>query len=361
MNEDSRPKTFDLIIVGAGPAGLSAAAAAKAEGLNYLVIEQGLIGQTIYKYPVGRTVFSTINELELRPGTLHPARDKPTREELLSHYVRFALEENLRIHTEERVLSIERRDAKNANDANGADNANDADGFLVQTSKSVYEARRVMIVTGIMAHLRRLDVPGEELPKVKHLFIEAYQYVRKDVMVIGGGNSAAEAALFLAEEGAHTTLVIWRRDWENRDPKKNAIKHWVREPLEAQIAAGSLNVLLYERIIEIKEAEVVLQTDAGEIVNVPNDAVFVLIGSDADQALLRAAGVKYHTTERGEMPVYDAETFETNISGLYIAGHFTHARHMVEAIAVPRRVVPQIARSLREGTHEQTGEQTATV
>ena len=325
---------LDLLIIGAGPAGLSAADAAAREGLRYLVIERGLIADTIFHYPVGRTVFSTPNELEMREGALEPCREKPTREELLSHYVRFALEENLLINTEEEATVIERLEPE---------------GFFVRTTRNEYRAARILFAIGAMAHPRRLNVAGEDLPKVNHRFTEAYPYVRKEALVIGGGNSAAEAALFLSEEGAHTTLAIWRADWENRDPKKNAIKHWVRTPLERQIELGHLHLIFFKEIEEITDRDVRIKTDEGETITLPNDVVFVLIGSDADLTLLRQAGVEITRSGLSDVPVYDPETFETRVRGLYVAGHFTHARHIKEAIAVPRRIVPVIARSLLRG------------
>lgn len=326
---------YDLLIIGAGPAGLSAADAAARENLNYVVLEKGLIAETIYRYPVGLTVFSTTNELELRENSLRPCREKPTREELLSYYVRFALDNNLRLHTEEAATRIERH--------------GDAEGFIVHTTRTPYRASRVLVATGAMAHLRRLHVPGEELTKVRHRFVEAFPYVRKDALVVGGGNSAAEAALFLAEGGARTTLAIWRADWENRDPKQGCIKAWVREPLEREMAAGRLRVLVFSEVEEIGADYVKIKHDAGETETLPNDAVFVLIGSDADLTLLREAGVEIVRSGLTEFPVYDPDTYETRVPGLYVAGHFTHARHIKEAIAVPRRIVPLIARSLKIG------------
>jgi thioredoxin reductase (NADPH) len=323
---------LDLLIIGAGPAGLSAAEAAAREGLNYVVIEKGLIADTIFHYPVGRTVFSTPNELEMKEGALESCREKPTREELLSHYVRFALEQNLHINTEEEATNIQRIEPE---------------GFLVNTTRAEYRAARVLFAIGAMAHPRRLNVPGEDLPKVQHSFREPYPYVLKDALVVGGGNSAAEAALFLADEGARTTFAIWRTDWENRDPKMNAIKHWVRTPLETHIEKGSLRLVHFKEIEEITEREVKIKQDDGETLLLPNDAVFVLIGSDADLTLLRQAGVEIAPSGFTELPVYDPDTFETNIPGLYVAGHFTHARHIKEAIAVPRRIVPLIAQGLR--------------
>jgi thioredoxin reductase (NADPH) len=205
----------------------------------------------------------------------------------------------------------------------------------------------VLACLGGMARPRRLGVPGEELPKVKHRFVEPFPYVRKDAMVVGGGNSAAEAALFLSEGGARTTFAIWRSDWENHDPKKGCIKHWVRGPLEREIAEGRLRLFLFSEIEEIGETEVRIRDDEGRSHTLPNDAVFVLIGSDADLALLRDAGVRTERSGLTEIPSYDPETFETNVPGLYVAGHFTNSRHIKEAIAVPRRVVPLIAQSLR--------------
>ena len=325
---------LDLLIIGAGPAGLSAAYAARQEGLRYLVIEKGTIADTIRLYPVGRTLFSTPNELEMNEGTLQPVRDKPTREELLSHYIHFVLDNDLNINTGETVLEVE---------------PTAAEMFRVRTDVAEYEAARILFAIGAMAHPRLLNIPGEDLPKVHHLFVEPYAYIRKDALVVGGGNSAAEAALFLSEEGARTTLAIWREDWENRDPKAGAMKHWVRSPLEKEVAAGRLRVILYKEILRIAEADVTLTTEDGETLTISNDVVFVLIGSDADLTLLKKLGVKTESGKLTEMPVYDPETFETNVPGIYVVGHFTNARHIKAAIDVPRRIVPLIAQGLRAG------------
>jgi thioredoxin reductase (NADPH) len=325
---------LDLIIIGAGPAGLSAAYAARQEGLRYLVIEKGTIADTIRLYPVGRTLFSTPNELEMNEGALQPVREKPTREELLSHYIHFVLDNDLNINSGETVLKVEQTAPET---------------FRIHTDKGDYEAARILFAIGAMAHPRHLNIPGEDLPKVQHLFVEPYAYIRKDALVVGGGNSAAEAALFLSEEGARTTLAIWREDWENRDPKAGAMKHWVRSPLEKEVAAGRLRVVLYKEVLKITEPYVTLTTEDGETLTFPNDVVFVLIGSDADLTLLKKLGV---TTEPGkltEMTVYDPETFETNVLGVYVAGHFTNARHIKAAIDVPRRIMPLIAQGLRAG------------
>jgi thioredoxin reductase (NADPH) len=182
-------------------------------------------------------MFSTPNKVEMHVGTLKHVREKPSREELLSHYIHFVLDHDLNINTDEKVTDV----------SGGIDT-----GFRVVTNRSEYQAARVLFAIGAMERPKRLGIPGEELSKVHHLFMDPYPYVRKDALVVGGGNSAAEAALFLSEEGARTTMAIWREDWENRDPKAGAMKHWVRTPLEKEVAAGRLRVVLYKHIDEIR-------------------------------------------------------------------------------------------------------------
>jgi putative YpdA family bacillithiol system oxidoreductase len=325
---------FDLLIIGAGPAGISAAYEAQKLGLNYLVIEKALIGNTIYNYPVGLTVFSTVNELEFNKGDIQSAREKPTREELLSYYVRFVLENNLNVQTEEEVKNVQKIGD---------------DHFKITTDKGVYESKTVLFAIGAMEYPRWLNVPGEDLPKVQHLFRETYPYVKKNAMVIGGGNSAGEAALFLAQEGANAILCIFRDDWENNDPKQGCIKYWVKQPLENELAKDCLNVYFLKRVVEIREKEIVLENENGEIETFPNDVTFILIGADAEFGLLKNLGVKTRKSKYGEVPVYDAKTFETNVSGVYVAGHFTEARHIAGAIIVPKKIIPKIAKKLNRG------------
>jgi len=319
---------LDLLIIGAGPAGISAAYEAQKIGLNYLVLEKNLIGNTIYNYPIGLAVFSTVNELELEPNTLFPAREKPTREELLSYYTRFVLEKNLTVQWEEEVKSVEKIGENH---------------FKINTEKAEYETKTVLFAIGAMQYPRHLGVKGEDLPKVHHLFRETYPYVKKHALVVGGGNSAGEAALFLAQEGAFATLATFRKDWEETDPKQGCIKHWVKEPLEQQLEKNCLDVFFLNRVVEIREKDIVLEEENGDIEILPNDAVFILIGSDADLTMLENLGVKLKDSKYGVVPVYDEETFETNVAGVYVVGHFTEARHISGAIEVPKRIIPRIA------------------
>lgn len=337
---------FDLVIIGAGPAGISAAYEAKKAGLDYVVIEKGLIGNTIYNYPVGLTVFSTVNELELNEGALKPAREKPTREELLSYYVRFVLDNELNVRTEETVLEVRNAERGMRNSDDGLDRFDSA--FIIVTDKNHYRAKNVLFAMGAMDHPRKLNVPGEDLSKVYDHFRETYPWVKKNALIVGGGNSAGEAALFLAQEGAETTLAIFRADWENNDPKQGCIKYWVKQPLEEELKEHCLKLFFLGKVIEIREREVELESETGERVTIPNDVVFVLIGSDADLTLMKGLGVETEQGKYGEVPVYDPETFATNVPGVYVAGHFTNQRHIKGAIDAGRTVVAGMtaARSL---------------
>ena len=333
---------LDLIIIGAGPAGISAAYEAKKTGLTYVVIEKGLIGNTIYHYPVGLTVFSTTNELELEPGDLNPARQKPTREELLSYYVRFVLDHELNVLTEETVERVEKIED------NTAKTQSREGGFKVVTDKAEYQTRNVLFATGAMDYPRSLGVPGEELPKVHNSFRETYPWVKKHALIIGGGNSAGEAALFLAQEGAETTLAIFRSDWENNDPRQGCIKYWVKQPLEEELKEHCLKLFFLGRVVEIRDREVELESETGERVAIPNDVVFVLIGADADLTILKDLGVQTEQGKYGEVPIYDPETFETNVPGVFVAGHFTNQRHIKGAIDAGKTLIPNLAEKLKK-------------
>lgn len=345
---------FDLVIIGAGPAGISAAYEAKKAGLDYVVIEKGLIGNTIYHYPVGLTVFSTTNELEFNDDDLKPAREKPTREELLSYYVRFVLDNELNVQTEESVLKVVDSPSVSSVysvvDSSGAtettentENTERMPRYSIVTTKGEYHAKNVLFAIGAMDYPRKLNVPGEDLPKVRDHFHETYPWVKKKALIVGGGNSAGEAALFLAQEGAETTLAIFRDDWENNDPKQGCIKYWVKQPLEEELKEHCLNLFFLGKVIEVRETEIELESENGDRVVMENDVVFVLVGSDADLTMLKDLGVMTEKGKSGEVPVYDPETFETNVPGIYVAGHFTNHRHIKPAIEAPRKIVPHIA------------------
>jgi thioredoxin reductase (NADPH) len=319
---------LDLVIIGAGPAGLGAAREAKARDLDFVVLERGLIADTIHQYPIGKPLFSTPAELELAPGSLRCRSEKPTREELLTHYTRFVVDAGLPVRTEEPVLAVARR----------------GEGFEVTTARGTYEARAVLVATGINGFRKALGAAGESDERVRYRFVEAYPYAGKRVVVAGSGNSAAETALFVEEVGAHVTLAMRRSGFE-RDAStgKAEIKWWVRDPILELERAGRVDVRFDTRVAEITPTTAVLETKDGRRDEIACDAVFALLGTSPDLRLLVDAGVEI---DAEGVPVYDPETFETNVPGLYVAGHITRERHIKGALETAPRVVAGIAAAL---------------
>lgn len=318
---------LDLVIIGAGPAGLCAAREAHARGLDFVVLEKGLVADTIHQYPIGKPLFSTPKELELAPGGLRCRAGKPTREELLTHYTRFVVDSELPVRTDEPVLAIEPRDGE----------------FVVTTTKDQVRARKVLVATGINGFRKHLNVPGERDERVRYRFVEAYPYAGKPVVVAGSGNSAAETALYLEEVGAHVTLAMRRQGFE-KDPVsgKPEIKWWVRDPIVALRDAGRMDVRFDTCVAEIKPETVVLTSPSGRD-EIACAAVFALLGTRPDLRLLVDAGV---VIDDEGVPVYDPATFETNVPGLYVVGHITRERHIKGALETAPRVVERIADSL---------------
>jgi thioredoxin reductase (NADPH) len=322
---------YDLIIVGSGPAGLSAALAARHHQLDCLILERGVIGETVYHFPIARPLFSTSNEVELEAGAL-PQDRKPTREEVLAHYARLVIRERLDVHTGEAVESIARA----------------GEGLVVRTAANVYRSRAVLVAIGGFGRQRKLNVAGECPERISYQFSEAHPFATKRVLVVGGGNSAAEAALFLLDAGAHVTLAIRRRALDAPSSMSAAkIKPWVREPLERAQAAGWLDILTSSEVVEILPTSALLQVTDDEtpaLVNVPCDHIFALIGADPDVSLLAEAGAEIAADGR---PVYSDE-FETTVPGLFVAGHLTRELHMKKALEVGTAVVKYITERLLE-------------
>lgn len=324
---------LDLLIIGAGPAGLAAAYAARQANLSYVVIERGLIAQTVYDYPIGKPLFSTPNEVELIPGTLKP-RDghKPTREETLAYYNAFALREHpLDVRTHERVSAVERA----------------GDGFRVVSDKQTYAAKVVLVATGGFGIPRKLNVPGETPERVSYRFKEAFPYAGQEILVVGGGNSAAEVSLFLCEGAARVTWAVRRPSLDPRPEESDrvGIKPWVREPVYREVERGTLNIIYNATCAEVlPDAALLKISGSGEPLRVPCAHVFAMLGADPDVTLLQASGAEIAADGR---PVYDSETNETTVPGLFVAGHLTRELHMKNATAVPHRVVGHIAGRLK--------------
>ena len=290
----------DLIIVGAGPSGLSAAIAAKRRDLDYLVIEQGVLVNSIYRFPPQMVFFTTPELLEIGGLPFVSPYEKPTRAEALRYYRKVTDTYDLRIAFEETVTSIE---------------PENGDVFAVVTTSSrgvrrARHAKHVVLAIGYFDHPVMLGIPGEDLPQVHHYYSEPHVYYRQRVVVVGGANSAAEASLEMYRAGAHVTLV--HRGAE----LKSTIKYWVRPDIENRIKDGSIAARYGTRVCEIRPTSMVVTGPAG-VEEIPADAVLLLTGYRADQDLMARAGVTFGPRNA---PACDPATFETNVPGLFVAG-----------------------------------------
>ncbi|MBL8193393.1 MAG: NAD(P)-binding domain-containing protein [Blastocatellia bacterium] len=316
---------YDLIIIGAGPAGIAAAYTAQKLQLNYLVLEKSQIANTIYNYPLGKELFSTANELEFDPNTLHYSGTKPTREELLNYYNNFVYKvHNLNIYTDEPVIQI-------------------ISGKIMSviSTKDHYKALNVLVAVGTMGIVNRLNVKGETPERVSYFFREAASFKEKEVVVIGGGNSAAETMLDLCQAGAKATMVL-RRSSLDRIGQGTGIKPWVQMPLEQAWKTGKLSIVFNAQIKEILPTSIKLIVK-DEIKEIACEQIFALTGTKPDVQLLERAGAKI--AEDGK-PIYDIKTYETTIPNLFVIGHLTREMHMKNAIALPPQIVRYIAKLL---------------
>jgi thioredoxin reductase (NADPH) len=310
----------DVIIVGAGPSGLAAAIAAKQHGLDYQVLEQGVLVNSIFRFPPQMVFFTTPELLEIGGLPFVSPYDKPTRPEALKYYRKVVDTYDLQISGDERVHSIARED-EGAGEAGGAG----AHVFALETRtgkgvRRVRHARFVVMAIGYYDRPVMIGVPGEDLPHVHHYYSEPHVHYRQRVVIVGGGNSAAESALEMFRAGAHVTLV-------HRAPTlKSTIKYWVRPDVENRIKEGSIAGRFERCVKEIRPTSVVLvgagaaggAGEAGcEEEEIPADAVYLLTGYRADTELMCRAGVMLN--ER-QAPLHHPETFETNVPGLFVAG-----------------------------------------
>ncbi len=310
----------DVIIIGAGPSGLSAAIAAKRRDLDYQVIEQGVLVNSIYRFPPQMVFFTTPELLEIGGLPFVSPYDKPTRAEALKYYRRVVDIHDLQIACEEKVLSVEWETA--GSDGSGG-TGGDEGVFAIETEsrhgvRRARFARHVVMAIGYYDHPVLLGVPGEQLPHVHHYQGEAHSHYRQRVVIVGGGNSAAESALELFRAGAHVTIV------HRASSLKSTIKYWVRPDIENRIKERSVAARFNSRITEIRASSVIIRSGgsggpdgSGTEEELPADAVYLLTGYRADADLLQHAGV---TLDERDAPVHDPETFETNVPGLFVAG-----------------------------------------
>ena len=285
----------DAIIVGGGPCGLAAAISLQNIGLNPIVIEKGNVVNAIYHYPTHQTFFSTSERLAIGDVPFIIEERKPKRNQALVYYREVVRLKNIQVNRFEEVSSV----------------VKSGETFTVTTSKDVYETPYVVIATGYYDHPNYLNIPGEELPKVHHYFKEAHEFFDTDVLVIGGKNSAIDAALELNKAGARVTVVYRGSEYSP------SIKPWVLPEFEGVVRNGEVTMHFNTNVKEIREDEVVLDIEGREEV-LKNDFVFAMTGYHPDHAFIRAMGVTID--EESGRPFCEPETMETNVKGLFIAG-----------------------------------------
>ena len=294
----------DVLIVGAGPSGLATAIACRHHGLDYQVLEQGALVDAIARFPINMVFFTTPELLEVGGVPLTSPFEKPTRAEALRYYRKVTDVFQLQVALHERVLAVEP-------EGQGADRV-----FAVTTRsrlgvERVRHARTVVLAMGYYDRPVLLGVPGEELPHVSHYFSEPHPYYRQRVVIVGGKNSACEAALELYRNGAHVTLV------HRGESLGDSVKYWVRPDIENRIKEGTIAARFATRVVEIRSTDVVVESAAGRE-RLAADGVLLLTGYRADPEFLRAIGVE--VDEATLVPRHDPESFETNVENLFIAG-----------------------------------------
>jgi len=303
-------ETYDIICIGAGPTGLATAIEAKRAGMRPLVIDKACLCNSIFHYPVNMVFFTTPELLEIGDLPLVCAAEKPTRVEALKYYRRAAEHYALELRLYERVLRVDGLDGN----------------FTVVTTtekgaQQRYLARKITVATGYYDLPNLLGVPGEVLPHVAHYYSEPHEFWNQEVVVIGGKNSAAEAALDLYRNGARVTLVHRGKDLGA------SIKYWVRPDIENRIKAGQIQALLNARVEEITKDEVVIEQHA-QTKRVPAKQVFALTGYHPDFSFIEGLGVRLDPESR--RPALDPKTLESNVPGIYLAGVVTGGRHTGE-------------------------------
>jgi len=293
---------FDAVIVGAGPSGLAAAIEAKRYGLRYVVLEKGGITNSILRFPTQMIFFTTPELLEIGGIPLVSEREKPTRNEALKYYRKVAGAFQLNVHQYEEVFSIERSGAGT---------------FRAQTAKGVYEARNIVVAIGYYDNPNYIGISGEDLPHVSHYYTEAHPFYDRDVVVIGGKNSAVEAALDLFRGGARVALI--HRGAE----LGHTVKYWIRPDIENRFKKREITPYLNSRVLEITPDRVKIAQN-GDRREIPAQQVFALTGYHPTTKFFDQLGIRYDPDTL--RPEYNPQTFETNVEGAYLAGSVVGGR-----------------------------------
>lgn len=289
-------KKYDVCIIGAGPIGLNCAIEAIKSNLTYLIIDKGCLINSLYNYPNNMTFFSTSDKLEIGNVPFISHNSKPTKSEAMEYYRRVSSSWKLKLNLYEEVIDIK-------NDGN----------FKIITSKRDYSAKNVIIATGFYDLPYKLNIPGEDLKKVKHYYDDPHPYFGMKIAIVGAGNSAVDVALETFRKGCkEVSMVI-------REPKLNSnIKYWVKPDIENRIKEKSIKAYFNSRITKITDKKIELNTKNKKIV-LENDFVLAMTGYQPNFNFLKKVGIKIGS-DKNKTPIHNKKTMETNISGLYLAG-----------------------------------------
>jgi thioredoxin reductase (NADPH) len=286
---------LDILIIGGGPIGIACGLEAKKAGLSFLIVEKGCLVNSLYNYPSTMTFFSTSEKLEIGGIPFVTISNKPTRAEALEYYRRVATSNHLPINLFEEVTGVKKEN----------------DIFTITTSKATYQAKHVILSTGFYDIAVKLDIPGEELPKVQHYYKDPHYYAMQKVVVVGSSNSAIDVALETYRKGAEVTLVVRGSEISQR------VKYWVRPDILNRIKEGSIKAYFNSNLKAVREREVDIETPEG-MITIPNDFVMAMTGYRPNFEFLKKLGIKL--TDDKYIPNYNPETMETNLGGLYLAG-----------------------------------------
>ena len=306
QNGRSPKESFDVLVVGAGPTGLACAIEAQRAGLRTVCVDKGCLCNSLFHYPSNMTFFTTPELLEIGDMPFSSPNQKPSRNEALEYYRKVADHYQLELRQYQTVSSLTGED--------GDFNITTIDQFSRERS---YGARKVILATGYYDLPNYLEVPGEELPKVMHYYHDPHPYYDQNVLVVGGKNSAAIAALDLWRHGAHVTLV------HRGAVMHHHVKYWILPDINNRIKNGEVTAWFSSSVTSITEDSAELLTPEGAI-TIQNDYVFALTGYHPDFDFLTALGVRMEGEDR--CPECDPQSLESNVPGLYLAGVIVAAR-----------------------------------
>ena len=287
----------DLIIIGAGPIGLACGIEAKKNNLDYLIVDKGMLVNSIYNYPVNTTFFSTSDKLEIGEIPFISHNVKPTRTEALEYYRRVCDSWDLNLDLYNEVLEIEKKESL----------------FILKTRNGIKKSKNIVICTGFYDIPYLLNIPGEELDKVLHYYNESHPYYKMDIAIVGAGNSAVDVALDTYRKGANSVTMIIRE----KEIGGN-IKYWVKPDIVNRIESGEIKAFYESEILEIKENTILIKTPTG-VEKINNDFVLAMTGYLPNYEILKKLGVTINNDEF-KTPLYNEKTMETNINGVFLAG-----------------------------------------